>query len=1086
MIKLIKTRAPIKVLTMSATSDVILYKDVSANFLTNIESNPETLFTDYLTFNHVNEQALDETFSYRKFIVNSASQQLADYQGTYSSQMFQNPDTISIGYFAGGNSNGQIYSINYSTDTIANTLASLGGQGNEGTISSVTSGYFKTFPDNNPFIYLIKFIFNTLSVSNQSTYYGIVAPSEGSSQLLNKGWSGYWVSGVKPNDPNSKNSGGSAIRYTTYGNPANTNIINSIIFVSDTNISFSTSLSIVTAGAYGLYSSSDGFIVGGSYVASSALTIIQSTRQMSFSTGSISIVSYSTPNQCQGGSLSSANNGFLVSGYYWSGNISVGFTQNTVSSIYSFNFQSYTFTALGSSTSSYQGCNGNNIQGYTSSGFNAGSEVDKFRFDSSGNLKSVAPVSATLGSPQGTCGLCYNPNEFGYNLLLFADGTLGSGVTPFNSIGVPQNTNLTNTSEYVGYSSTITVNTKYTLINYGLPILDSYYSGYTKANNYAIFYYLASQNISFPLISNLAYGSVVTSNTVTVSGLSCPMIINLDTNAYSLDGTQQITPTAYININGVNVGTNGVIRNGSTVSISLTVLGAAYAYPNYGQWSAYNFSSATLIANPQTSGAYENQVTGSTVPFVISNTFWAQGKFGNNNSIHPNVINNASPGAFYQIASLGGDNYWPVIITIPLPGYFTDNTGTILPQLSTGSGYEFAAILGVSKTAYAYYPAGQGSGITTTVGVVSGTTQVNCNITNFTYITTPNAFNFTDLTNATTCSTVTSNTDTISGMNVSNGIGVSGSGNPSLIINGTNVGASGTVSTGSTVALTLTASCTPGTLESATVTIGTFSTTWNVTTLNPTPTAFGFNSQTNLVSSTLTYSNTITISGMPASSSNTITCDIASLIINGVNSGGSGTVTNSDTVQLQMYSSSSWSTSETAHVTIGTFSTTWSITTEVDPNLAVSQATFSSYPTIFNSGMLAVGTGDFTCNFNITVNVTALPTSGIVSGGYSGGYGIVSFTNGANNTVTFGIGNSSGAIGGSATFTFTKGQSYSVVFQRSGGTVYLYVNGGLVKSYSNSTSILSSKVAVGARYADGSFSMPFSSMTITNFSITSP
>ena len=95
---------------------------------------------------------------------------------------------------------------------------------------------------------------------------------------------------------------------------------------------------------------------------------------------------------------------------------------------------------------------------------------------------------------------------------------------------------------------------------------------------------------------------------------------------------------------------------------------------------------------------------------------------------------------------------------------------------------------------------------------------------------TPNAFTFTALTDQSLNTMVQSNTPTITGFTGSVVASVSGGGNPEISINGGAWVTSGAISSGQTVQVRLTTSGSVNTLRTATVTIGTGSADWQVTT----------------------------------------------------------------------------------------------------------------------------------------------------------------------------------------------------------------------------------------------------------------
>lgn len=98
---------------------------------------------------------------------------------------------------------------------------------------------------------------------------------------------------------------------------------------------------------------------------------------------------------------------------------------------------------------------------------------------------------------------------------------------------------------------------------------------------------------------------------------------------------------------------------------------------------------------------------------------------------------------------------------------------------------------------------------------------------------TPDAFGFTDVTEQTANTLVSSDTVTINGVGPGSvAAGVTGGGSPQISINAGSWTTSGTISSGQTLQVRLTSSATVNTMLSATVTVGTASDQWDVTTIS--------------------------------------------------------------------------------------------------------------------------------------------------------------------------------------------------------------------------------------------------------------
>jgi hypothetical protein len=105
---------------------------------------------------------------------------------------------------------------------------------------------------------------------------------------------------------------------------------------------------------------------------------------------------------------------------------------------------------------------------------------------------------------------------------------------------------------------------------------------------------------------------------------------------------------------------------------------------------------------------------------------------------------------------------------------------------------------------------------------------------------TPDAFAFTDVTGQALSAVITSDLATISGIGpAAVAVSVSGGGSPQISINGGAWATSGTISSGQSLRVRLTSATTLNTLRSATVTVGTVSDQWDVTTSTTDPCAAG-------------------------------------------------------------------------------------------------------------------------------------------------------------------------------------------------------------------------------------------------------
>ena len=193
--------------------------------------------------------------------------------------------------------------------------------------------------------------------------------------------------------------------------------------------------------------------------------------------------------------------------------------------------------------------------------------------------------------------------------------------------------------------------------------------------------------------------------------------------------------------------------------------------------------------------------------------------------------------------------------------------------------------------------------------------------------TTPNAFDSSlgaDQTGVALSSAVTSSTATITGINASTPVSVSGDGNPTVSINGGSYVTSGNILNNQTATLRFTSSGSFSTGHTATLTIGGVTGSVTATTVadsDTTPNAFDSGlgaDQTGVAKNTTVTSSTATITGISAASPVTVSGDGSpQFSINGGSYGTSGNITNNQTVVLRFTSANAFSTSRTAQLNIG-------------------------------------------------------------------------------------------------------------------------------------------------------------------------
>jgi hypothetical protein len=495
---------------------------------------------------------------------------------------------------------------------------------------------------------------------------------------------------------------------------------------------------------------------------------------------------------------------------------------------------------------------------------------------------------------------------------------------------------------------------------------------------------------------NVAVNTVITSNTITVSGITLATPISITGGTYSINS-------------GGYVGADGTVNNGDTVTVQQTSSGSASTTTDAtltigGVSDTFSVTTAPCDATPvqftftdQTGVGLSQMITSNTITVsgitcasaisITGGTYSINGGYYTSASLS---VNNGDTVTVQQTSSginstttdvtltIGGvsDTFSVTTLpcdTIPAPFTFTDQTGVGLSQTITSntitvSGITCASAISITGGTYSINSGGytgadgtvnngdtvtvqqtsSGSYSTTTnatltIGGVSDTfsvTTLPCDVT-------PDPFTFTDQTNVGLSQTITSNTITVSGIICASAISITGG--TYSINSGGYTGADGMVNNGDTVTVRQTSSGSSSTTTDATLTIGGVSDTFSVTTCDTIPAPFTFTDQTNVGLSQTITSNPITVSGITCASAISITGGTYS-IDGGAYTSVSGTVTNGQTVTVRQTSSGSSSTTTDATLTIGGVSDTFSVTTTTEPMIQVT-------PDALNFGMVPIGTG---------------------------------------------------------------------------------------------------------------------------------
>ena len=197
--------------------------------------------------------------------------------------------------------------------------------------------------------------------------------------------------------------------------------------------------------------------------------------------------------------------------------------------------------------------------------------------------------------------------------------------------------------------------------------------------------------------------------------------------------------------------------------------------------------------------------------------------------------------------------------------------------------------------------------------------------------TTPDAFNFVDITGQPTSTQIGSNSITITGIDAPTPVSVSGQGAPLFInINGAWM-VSGNITNGQTLGVRMTSAASNNTTYTVTINVGGVTDSWSVTTAaaapDTTPNAFSFSDLNNVVP--LTYqASSVTITGIDAPTPVSVSGQGGAKInINGTGWVTSGTITNGQTLHVSMTAAGMNSTTYTATINVGGVVDDWTVAT---------------------------------------------------------------------------------------------------------------------------------------------------------------
>ena len=567
------------------------------------------------------------------------------------------------------------------------------------------------------------------------------------------------------------------------------------------------------------------------------------------------------------------------------------------------------------------------------------------------------------------------------------------------------------------------------------------------------------------------------------------------------------TYSVYLPLDSISTLPTAVVQDiSSSDTISIT---PDTSYGTSGTWVTYSISGGTLSPTTgsgtttftPTSGAtsysiilrtrdaefavwYYGRLTGAigtaadTTPDAF--TFTDQTGVALNSTITSNTITVSGITAAASISITGGT--------------YSINGGAYTSSAGTVTNGQTVSVRHTSSSSYS-----TATNTTLTIGGVSDT--FTSTTTTAAPDTTPDAFTFTDQTGVALNSLITSNTITVSGINTSTSISITGG--TYSINGGAFTSGSGTVTNGQTVTVQHTSSSSYTTATNTTLTIGGVSDTFTSTTQafvsDTTPDAFYFTDQTGVALSTVITSNTITVAGINSATSISITGGTYS-INGGAYTSSSGTITNGQTVSVRHTSSSANGTITNTTLTIGgvsdTFSSTTVATADINPDpFYFVDATSVSLNTSYSDNTTITGLEP---NYPITVyasggTVDAATALGGFSGIYSSSKTVMTSSTGTilvsatvvsasttntTTTCTITIGNQSGTFSATTYATGTRADQFYFTD---------VINAALNTTYtSNSITIsgLSSGTTATLTLSGGLYSKNGGAFTNTSVSVT--
>ena len=409
---------------------------------------------------------------------------------------------------------------------------------------------------------------------------------------------------------------------------------------------------------------------------------------------------------------------------------------------------------------------------------------------------------------------------------------------------------------------------------------------------------------AFASVSGVDPGTLVTSNPITVSGINAPAPIAIAGGAFSIDG-------------GAFTASATTVTNGQTVAVRLTS-GSGY---EQGVSAALTIGGVSASFNVTTKAAPVEEPTepGDDVPAGDEPIDTTPDSFGFGRVLDADLNTIVTS----RSATITGINA-PALIEISR-GTFSIDGGPFTAGPATVTNGQTVVVQVTSSSSYDVEVKGR-----VTVGGVLGVFRVKT-AAGPPADTTPDAFTFVPVSGVSPNTVQTSNPVVVSGINKPSPIAITAG--AFSIDGGAFTASPAMVTNGQTVVVQLTSASGYEQLVSAVLTIGGVSASFEVTTeVEPdfTPDAFAFGAVTDVSLDTVVTSNAIVVSGINVPAPMALSAGAVS-VDGGPFAAAPATVTNGQTVVLQLTSASGHEQSVSAVLTIGGVSASFRVTTEAAP-----------------------------------------------------------------------------------------------------------------------------------------------------------